>query len=120
MNQVTAISLYNALVLPHIEYCCMVRGARPSLVCKIQKLQNRALGIILKVHPQTPSSSLFNHLRVMTVSQRIQFQLGCQSYRASIGVAPDYMCQRLNRIQPGNRPTTRAVTQGNYTLPKPN
>ena len=119
VNQSTAFLLYNALVLPHIDYCCMVWGAKPTLVTKIQKLQNRALRVVLKLSPLSPTNQIFGTLNTMTVSQRIRFQLGCQAFRAGIGVAPDYLCQKLNRIQPGNRPTTRAVSQGNFVVPKP-
>ena len=37
----------------------------------------------------------------------------------TIGAAPDYLCRRLNLIQPGNRPTTRAITHGHFIIPKP-
>ena len=120
VNQPTALSLYNALVLPHIDYCCMVWGAKPALISKIQKLQNRALRIVLKLPPLTPTNLIFSNLNTMTVSKRIHFQLACQAFRASTGAAPDYLCRRLNMIQPGNRPTTRAITQGSYIIPKPN
>ena len=119
VNQSTAFLSYNALVLPQIDYCCMVWGAKPTLVTKIQKLQNRALRVVLKLSPLSPTNQIFGTLNTMTVSQRIRFQLGCQAFRAGIGVAPDYLCQKLNRIQPGNRPTTRAVSQGNFVVPKP-
>ncbi len=119
INQQTAFLLYNALVLPRIDYCCMVWGARPTLVNKIQKLQNRALRIVLKLPPLSSTNLIFSNVNTMTVSQRIHFQLACQAFKASIGVAPDYLCQRLDRIRPCDRPTTRAITQRNYIVPKP-
>ena len=55
----------------------------------------------------------------MTVAQRIHFQLACQAFRASTGVAQDCLYRRLNPIQPGNRPITRAIIHGNFIIPKP-
>ena len=94
----------------------MVWGAKPTLVTKIQKLQNRALRVVLKLSPLSPTNQIFGTLNTMTVSKRIRFQLGCQAFRAGICFAPDYLCQKLNRIQPGNRPTTRAVKVRNLRL----
>ena len=120
VNQSTSFSLYSPLVLPNIDYCCMVWGIKPTLITKIQKLQNRALRVVLKLPPFSPTSAIFSTLDTMTVSQRIYFQLGCQAFGAGIGVASEYLCRRLNRIQPGNGPTTRAVSQGNFVVPRPN
>ena len=118
-DQPTAFSLYNALVLPHIDcYCCMVWGAKPTLVSKILKLQNRALRIVLKLPPLSPTNLLFSHLNKMTVAQRIHFQLACQAFKASISVTPDCLCQRLNPIQPGDRPIIPAITHGNLIILK--
>ena len=118
VDQPTAFLLYNALVLPHIDFCCMVWSAKRTLVSKIKKLQNRALCIVFKLPPLSHTNLLFSNFNT-TVAQRIHFQLACQAFRASTGVVPDCLCQRLNPIQPGNRPMTRAITHGNFIISKP-
>ena len=54
VNQPTAFSLYNALILPHIDYCCMVWGAKRTLVSKIQKLKIEHFALSLSFHPSHP------------------------------------------------------------------
>ena len=55
----TALLIYNTIILPHIDYCCSVWGARSiTNTNKFQTLQNKALRIVLKAHPFTSSTTL--------------------------------------------------------------
>ena len=49
VGQDTLISIYNALILPHLEYTCVVwDGLDEGLAIKLQRLQNRAARIITR------------------------------------------------------------------------
>ena len=49
VGQDTLISIYNALILPHLEYACVVwDGLDKGLAIKLQRLQNRAARIITR------------------------------------------------------------------------
>ena len=51
--------LYNALVLPHLDYCSTVyNSCSISLSDKLERVQNYAMRIILKKPPRTNSEPL--------------------------------------------------------------
>ena len=56
----TALQIYNALILPHFDYCSPVWDC---LSDKLQKLQNRAARVITKLSFDTSSNLLLNTLK---------------------------------------------------------
>ncbi len=47
----TAVQVYPALIQPHFDYCCSVwDGLGETLSCKIQKLQNRVVRVIMRAN----------------------------------------------------------------------
>lgn len=51
----TRVLLYKSLISPHIEYCSTILfNLNQNEICKIQKLQNKAMRIILKCNRYTP------------------------------------------------------------------
>ena len=55
----TAILVYRALIQPYFDYCCSVwDGLNQTLICKIQKLQNRAARIIMQASYNASAGTL--------------------------------------------------------------
>ena len=66
-----AIMLYKALILPHINYCASVWGTTGiTNMDKIQKLQNRALRMILLRSHHTSSNDVHNELCLYKIKDR--------------------------------------------------
>ena len=60
----TAVQIYNALILPHFDYCSPVWDCLIShLSDTLQKLQNRAARVITESPYDTSSSLLLNKLK---------------------------------------------------------
>ena len=60
--------LYNSLILPHINYCCIVWGMTfPSLINKIEILQKKAVRIISGSSRIAHSEPLFKELKLLKV-----------------------------------------------------
>ena len=60
--------LYNSLVLPYINYCCVVWGFTfPSYLNKIELLQKRAIRIITHQHRLAHTEEIFKSLKLLKV-----------------------------------------------------
>ena len=55
--------LYNALVLPHLDYCCVLwQECKVELQQKLERVQNYGTRLILSKPPRTPSEELQGNL----------------------------------------------------------
>ena len=62
------ILLYNSLILPYINYCCVVWGFTfPSYLNKIELLQKRAVRIITHQHRLAHTEQIFKSLKLLKV-----------------------------------------------------
>ena len=57
ISETTALQIYQALILPHFEYCSPVWDERVILSDKLQKLQNRAARVITRSSYDTSAST---------------------------------------------------------------
>ena len=64
------IALYNAFVLPHFTYCCVVwHFCSKTASTNLQRVQNYAMRIILKKPPRTSSDVYLSLLGWLTLYQ---------------------------------------------------
>ena len=79
-------------VLPLIDYGSSSWGSTTKLnIERINKLQKRAACIIFKVDYITPSVEMFQRLRRMTVSQRINYNKAVLTNKALNNLTPAYI-----------------------------
>ena len=110
--------LYNALVLPHLDYCSVVyHSCNISNSNKLERVQNYAMRVILKKPPRTPSEPLRDALGWTTLQLRRQNRLLCQVYRCLHGHAPMYLRRKFITNADFGYQTTRAA--GKLHLPRP-
>ena len=86
--------IYNSIVLPHFDYGDVVwQSASSSNLSQLQKIQNRAGRIILKVNPysHTSNSQIHNSLGWHKLHKRQQLHLLLFTYKVLNGMAPDYL-----------------------------
>ena len=68
LNKHSLLLLYNALVLPHISYCCLIWGfTYPSYLKKIETLQKRVVRTIDYQDRLAHSDPIFNNLNILKV-----------------------------------------------------
>ena len=110
-----AIRLFNALVLPHMDYCCTVWG-RPSnrnFIDRVTKLQKRAARIILQCKISDYSSSqLFQMLKWMPFEERVSFKRCLLMYKCINGLTPVYL-QTFRYMSQHHTYNTRSVSRNN-------
>ena len=67
----TAVQVYQALIQPHVHYCCSVwDGLGEILSCKMQKLQNRAVRVIMRANYDASAGILLDALHWDNLSLR--------------------------------------------------
>ena len=89
LNKQSLILLYNALVLPYINYCCIIWGFTfPSYVHKIEILQKKAVRIIDGQHRLAHADPIFHKLSLLKVYDIAKQQLMLLMYRKLCSSAP--------------------------------
>ena len=110
--------IYNSIVLPHFDYGDIVwQSANNNCVAQLQKIQNRAGRIILKVNPysHTSSSQIHSSLGWDTIHNRQRFHLISFTHKILNNMAPDYMKDMFKfKVSPYS-----LRNQSNLCLPKP-
>lgn len=111
------VSIYVATVLPHIDYCSSILFllTREDTV-RLQKIQNRAMRLILKCRRDVKIEVMLEKLNWLSVNQRIQYNCLILIYKIQNGMLPKYLNHQIcyNRdISPYN---TR--NKDNFRLPQ--
>ena len=86
------IQIYNALILPHFDYCSPVWDYMSGYLSdKLQKLQNRAARVITKSPFDTSSNLLLAMLKWEKLSVRRKKQKALIMYETLNELAPEYL-----------------------------
>ncbi len=113
--------IYNAIVLPNMEYACIVWGRCPNIqnnVGRVCKLRKRAARVILNVKISDISSAdLFKKIHWMPFSDRITFKRAIMMYKVVNKLAPTYL-QHFTPIV--HRYNTRNAARGNLHTDRAN
>ena len=92
----TRILLYNALVLPHLDYCSSVWNCcSAGMRSKLEKVQNYAMRLITSSPPRTSSADLRSKLKWTTLQNRRAMQLLMKVHKCVNGRAPPYMTSKF-------------------------
>jgi hypothetical protein len=77
----TAVQVYHALIQPHFDYWCSVwDGLGETLSTKLQKLQNRAVRVVMRTSYDTNADVLLDILHLDNLSlRRIKLKIGLDS-----------------------------------------
>ena len=88
--------LYNALVLPHLDYCCIVWDECGSTLSKrIERIQNYAMRLLTSSPPRTLSAELRTQLSWTTLQLRRKLHLLTKVHRYFHNKAPPYLCSKF-------------------------
>ena len=111
---------YNAYVLPHFDYCCIVWGSCSStLEGKVIKLQKRAARLILDCDFSMPSTLMFTKLDWLAFPDRVIYLKALQMYKTINGNAPDYLKALFTFSSEIHTRDLRSSSQSLLYIPKP-
>ena len=92
ISERTALQIYQALILPHFDYCSSVWGdCNLTLTDKLQKLQNRAARAITRSNYYTSASFLLNQLNWDDLIARRQKLKATLMFKTTNGLTPAYL-----------------------------
>jgi len=98
-----AQTLASSLILSRIDYCnAVLHGAPSGTIQKLQRVQNNAARVVLKVTRQSHANSLLQEPHWLPVEQRITYKLAVLTYKTHQMSGPEYLSRHI---------TTRSSTQ---------
>ena len=72
----TTYLLYNSMILPYINYCCLIWGINyESQLQRLIILQKRAVRLIVKIYPPASSQPLFKEYKILKIDQIAKMQM---------------------------------------------
>lgn len=113
------VSLYQALVMPHFDYCSILWGnCGSTLKTKVQKLQNRAARIITRSGYEIRSSEILSSLGWCDLDTRRKRQRSTLMYKIMNGVAPEYLREMFVLVNEAHHHNLRC-SDTNVKIPQP-
>jgi len=95
---VTKKNIYNALVLPTLDYCCVVwQECGKLLQQRVERIQNYGMRLICSKPPRTPSESLRKELNWMPLTKRREIFRQVLIHRCFHNQAPTYLTKSFHR-----------------------
>ena len=102
LDQATALKLYNALVMPLIDYCDVTYSTCSSkYLKKIERLMLRGGKIVLNVPYDTPSIVVLNRLKWLTLKERTDYHKCVQMYKCINSLSPAYLSDIFDQVNHG-------------------
>ena len=95
--------LLNALVMPHINYCC---SSWSSMSASNNKKFESLMKNIDKIHPMN-----------RTFKQISDFNKSIMTFKGINNIAPDYLCSKFKLVRQCHNRVTRFSVQNNLTVP---
>lgn len=88
--------VYNSIILPQFDYCSTIYfTCNKEQIGMLQKIQNRALRIILNCVYLTSRELMLKTIHFMSIAQRIKFNVLVMIYKMINELLPIYLCQNL-------------------------
>ena len=92
------IKIYESLLLPHLDYCYAVWGGIVTdLSNKLQKLQNRAAGIIVGGNWDVRSYQILSDLNWTSLADRRTKQIETLMFKTVNTQLPEYIPERFEK-----------------------
>ena len=111
---------YNAYILPHLDYCCVIWGNCNCLLTeRIIRFQKRAARLILDKDLTAPSVHLFRELNWLTFPERVMYQKALLIYKIFNDMCPDYLRDLFTLTSNVHDRTLRSSSEFQLYSPKP-
>ena len=109
--------LYNALVLPHLQYCLMIwgdftEGKNRSSGESLLKYQKRLVGMIEGTKGRYHADPVFNRLGILKIDDIYKQQLRIHAWQFTKGLLPMSQASMLCKVRDAHKYGTRASERG--------
>ena len=111
------LRLYNALVLPHLQYCLMVwgdfeEGRNKKLGESLLRYQKKFMGLIAGKTGRFHSDPIFSQLHLLKIGDLYKQQLRVHAWKFLKGKLPQNQVAMLSKVSDTHRHNTRAAKNG--------
>lgn len=91
-----AIQIYNTMVKPHFEYCSsVIYMCNNEEKTRLQKLQNKAMRVILKLNRFASGSAMLETLKWMNIEKKIKMNVLIIIFKIKNNLYPKYLSDKL-------------------------
>ena len=109
--------LYNALVLPHLQYCLMVWGDfhgnhNRQVGDRLLKLQKSLAGLIMGKRGRCHSDPIFAELGMLKIDDLYRQQMRIHAWKFWNGRLPESQANALNKVSDTHGYSTRSARHG--------
>lgn len=113
----TKITIYKTIISPHLDYCSTILYlANETQLTKLQKIQNKAMRIILRLNRYTNIKLMQEMLRWQSVRQRLMYNTLIMIYKIEHNMMPQYLKKCISRVHETHNHNTR--NKNDLKLPK--
>lgn len=111
----TRCIIYKTIIAPHFEYCAtLLISMGETQITQLQKVQNRAMRVILQCDRYTKVEDMLEALQFMSVRQRLQYNTCIFIFKILNGLLPNQLGDRLEIVGDEGARVTRQA--GNIEL----
>ncbi|KAK7102244.1 hypothetical protein V1264_020489 [Littorina saxatilis] len=111
LSKEAALTLVSAFILSRLDYCnALLYGCPQYLLNRLQKLQNNAARLVLRVRKSEHISPHLQALHWLPIESRIKYKIACLSYGALTQTGPAYLTDMTQTYTPGRTLRSSADT----------
>lgn len=93
------IVIYKSIIAPHFEYCASIlSNCNKGDMSRLQKLQNRAMRIILRCKKRTHIQDMLDALQWLNVKQRIMLKTLVTVFKVKHNMMPKYLSKKISYV----------------------
>lgn len=99
LDYLSSVNIYKTIIAPHFDYCATIlfMSGKEELD-RMQKLQNRAMRVILKVNKYSKISEMLDTLHFMNVKQRIVYNSLILVFKIKKSLMPSYLSDIVSLV----------------------
>ena len=84
--------LVHSFVTSRLDYCnCLYAGVSSFLLERLQKIQNNAARLVLRIGRKHDSKELLRLLHWLPVQKRVDFKIACFVFKSLNNLSPSYI-----------------------------
>ena len=100
----TSIHVFNVVIKPYFEYCPSILFlGNKQMMDRLQKLQNKAMRVILKANKFTHINDMLKKLNWLNVEQLIKYNILVLVFKIKHGLLPKYLSEKLKFVYEVNK-----------------
>jgi hypothetical protein len=108
MSTWTRKLIYMTIVEPHFLYCNTIfYNLKQYDIMRLQKLNNRAMRIILKERRSTSVTDMRKRLDFVSIKNKIELSVAVFIHKIMLGLAPEYLKNKINIVDSVHNHNTR-------------